>query len=77
MPLDSQGFIRCQKCKGQLLPSGIEVHRYVCSDCGQEYHAILQFVLVDPIRRNEGLLESDADGSSTSSGGGKVPTTIR
>jgi len=72
-----QDFIRCLKCKGRLVPSGVEVHRYVCSDCGQEYHAVLQFVPVDPICRNEGLLESDAGGSAISSGRGKVPTEIR
>ncbi len=54
-----QDYIRCIKCEGRLLPSGVEVHRYECSSCGQQYHAVLRFVPVEPIRRPTLLLESD------------------
>jgi hypothetical protein len=71
---DNLGFIRCLKCRGRLLPSGVEVHRYACSNCGQEYLAVLQFVPVDPIQRVEGLLGAgDANGRETSGGGGEIP----
>lgn len=71
-------FIRCLKCRGQLLPSGVEVHRHICKDCGQNYHAVLQFVPVDPIQRAEGLLGSgDAISSPAPDGGDEVPATVR
>ena len=67
-------FIRCLKCDGRLLPSGVEVHRLVCQTCGQNYHAVLQFIPVEPICRNK---ELDADRRSTPNGGGEVSTPIR
>jgi len=77
-PVSADDFIRCPQCRGQLLPSGVEVHRHVCEGCGQNYHAILQFVPVDPIRRVEGLLGSgDATASPTSEGGDTIPSTLR
>ena len=57
-------FVRCPDCGGQLLPSGVEVHRRICKDCGNHYHAVLQFVRVAP--RAEGLLTSGADSGTTS-----------
>lgn len=59
------GFIRCPECLGQLQPSGVEVHRFICSGCGRNYQAVLQFVQVPPITRTEGLLLPDAGGDST------------
>lgn len=75
--ISSHGFIRCQRCKGQLLSSGVEVHRYICQSCGQNYHAVLYFDPVEPINRSQELLSSNAGGSATSEGGRKVPTTLR
>ena len=66
--LDSQvsSSIRCPKCNGLLEMSGVEAHRYICKDCSQNYHGVLQFVPVDPIKRTEIILGSDnAGGSST------------
>lgn len=72
----TNGFIKCLMCNGQLLPSGVEVHRYICESCGQNYHAVLQFIPVEPIRRSKGLI-GDAGGSPISDGGSEIPKTIR
>lgn len=69
----TQDFIRCLKCRGQLLPSGVEVHRVICSDCGQNYHAVLQFIPVEPIQRPKEFLGLDVVGNSTSDGRDKLP----
>jgi DNA-directed RNA polymerase subunit RPC12/RpoP len=63
------GFIRCPECRGQLLPSGVEVHRFICSTCDRNFQAVLQFIQVPPIVRTEGLLLSDALRDSTPGGG--------
>lgn len=70
---DTHDFIRCPQCRGQLLPSGVEPHRHICKDCGQNYHAVLQFHPVEPIHRAALLGSIDASGSSTSRGSGKNP----
>jgi len=69
----TEDFIRCLKCEGRLEPSGVEVHRHICQECGQHYHAVLQFIPVDPIHRKKSLGSGDASGSSTPDGGGKIP----
>lgn len=70
----SQDFIRCPKCKGQLFPSGVEVHRHICGKCGQHYYAILQFIPVEPLQRPTELLGSgDVNGDTASTRGGKIP----
>ena len=42
--------VRCPWCRGRLHPSGQEPQRHICSDCGKNFHAILHFVEVDPLR---------------------------
>jgi hypothetical protein len=70
----TESCIKCIKCKGQLSPSGVEVHRYICQDCGQNYHAVLHFVPVESIHRAKELLGSgDANGNSAPDGGSKIP----
>jgi hypothetical protein len=69
----SHDFIRCLKCRGQLDPSGVEVHRHICRECGQNYLAVLQFVPVPP--RLERALEADADGCETSDRGGEISSS--
>lgn len=56
------------------MSSGVEVHRYVCENCGQNYHGVLQFVPVEPLQQREkDLLGSgDARGNSTPDGGSSV-----
>lgn len=73
--LVSNDFIRCPTCGGQLEPSGVEVHRHICRDCGGHFHAVLQFVPVAPIQRAERALgPGDADSGPTSDGGSEVPS---
>lgn len=70
----TEDFIKCLKCEGRLAPSGVEVHRYICQDCGQHYHGVLQFVPVDPVERTKDLLgPGNATGDSAPDGGGEVP----
>jgi hypothetical protein len=40
----------CLRCRGLLLPTGQEPHRFVCEHCGQNYLVVLQLVPVDPLR---------------------------
>ena len=40
----------CLRCRHALVPSGQEPHRFVCSDCGQNYFAVMQLVPTEPLR---------------------------
>lgn len=50
-------LMRCSGCRGQLEPSGQEPSRFICSDCGQNFHLVMQLVPVEPLHR-PALLES-------------------
>jgi hypothetical protein len=63
--MSDSGFIRCPECRGRLLPSGVEVHRFICSECDRNFQAVLQFLQVPSVTRTEGLLLADAVGDST------------
>ena len=47
----SEGSMWCTQCRGHLVSSGQEPHRFVCEECGQNFLAILQLVPVEPARR--------------------------
>lgn len=46
---DSRRLMRCLRCKStNLMKSGREPYRFVCDDCGQNFHAVMQLVPVEP-----------------------------
>ena len=48
---DSSGMMRCTRCKGFLVASGVEPHRHICEACGQNYHLVMRLVPVEPLRQ--------------------------
>lgn len=46
---ESGSVLRCLRCKGLLMASGVEPHRHICGKCGQNYHLVLQIVPVEPL----------------------------
>jgi hypothetical protein len=45
------GNMICLRCRGDLVGSGQEPHRHICSLCGQNYLAVFQLVPVEPLRQ--------------------------
>lgn len=43
--------MHCLWCKGFLVASGVEPHRYICERCSQNYHLVMQLVPVEPLRQ--------------------------
>lgn len=57
--------MRCLRCKArELHQSGREPYRFICSNCGQHYYAVMQLVPVSSDVRGQ-----DA-GERTGTGGG-------
>ena len=61
---ENLGILRCLRCRNHLSKSGKEPSRLVCERCGQEYHAVLQLIPIDP-KPEERLLANVEPGDGT------------